>query len=122
MMGLYQLAQDVAFHLYRPHHVREVYAVLGAVGRLQLEVVKYRLKSEYDVDARLEPMTIEFARWISKKDGSPVDLAAYERERVGLAALNVRGRPVVLFAGEWQLNSAKRTFPDLVFEETGRGD
>jgi len=39
---------------------------------------------------------------------------------VGIAALNVRGKPVVLFAGEWQLNSAKRTFPGLVFDETAK--
>ena len=118
--GLDQLAQEGTIQLYRPHHGREGEAVLGAVGRLQLEVVKYRLKSEYDVDVRIEPMSIEFARWLSQKSGAPVDLAAYDREEVGISALNARGRAVVLFAGEWQLNSAKRTFPDLVFEETAR--
>ncbi len=119
--GLEQLAQEGTIQLYRPHHSREGEAVLGAVGRLQLEVVKYRLKAEYDADVRLEPMSIEFARWISHKDGGVVDLAAYDREQVGTSALNIRGRAVVLFAGEWQLNSAKRAFPDLVFEDTARG-
>jgi hypothetical protein len=33
----------------------------------------------------------------------------------------VRGRPVVLFQGEWQLNSAKREFPNIVYRETARG-
>jgi len=49
-----------------------------------------------------------------------VDLGAYDRERVGIAARSVRGKPVVLFAGEWQLNSAKRAFPGFVFEDTGQ--
>ena len=89
-------------------------------GRLQLEVVTYRLAHEYDCEVRLEPMSVEFARWVSRKDGAPVNLAAYDRERVGVSALNVRGKPVVLFAGEWQLNSARRTFPDLVFDDTAR--
>jgi peptide chain release factor 3 len=118
--GLDQLAQEGTIQLYRTHFSREGEAVLGAVGRLQLEVVIYRLLHEYDCEVRLEPMPVEFARWVSRKDGTPVDLGAYDRERVGIAALNVRDKPVVLFAGEWQLNSAKRTFPDLVFDDTAR--
>ncbi len=118
--GLEQLAQEGTIQLYRTHFSREGEAVLGAVGRLQLEVVNYRLAHEYDCEVRLEPMSVEFARWVSRKDGAPVDLAAYDRERVGVSALNVRGKPVVLFAGEWQLNSARRTFPDLVFDDTAR--
>jgi hypothetical protein len=54
------------------------------------------------------------------RPGSPVDLRLFDRERVGLAALTSRGKPVVLFAGEWQLNSARRTFPDLEFHDTAR--
>ncbi len=118
--GLDQLAQEGTIQLYRTHFSREGEAVLGAVGRLQLEVVTYRLQHEYDCEVRLEPMPVEFARWVSRKDGAPIDLAAYDRERVGVSALNVRGKPVVLFAGEWQLNSAKRTFPELIFDETAR--
>ena len=119
--GLEQLAQEGTIQLYRPPHGREGDAILGAVGRLQLEVVLYRLSHEYDVAARFEPMAVELARWITHKDGTPIDLAAFDRERVGIAALNVRGRPVALFAGEWQLNSARRALPDLIFAETTGG-
>ncbi len=119
--GLDQLAQEGTIQLYRPHQGREGDAILGAVGRLQLEVVKYRLENEYDCEVRLEPMACEFARWISRKDGAPVDLSTYHRGQVGIPALNVRGRAVVLFAGEWQLNSAKRQFPELIFDDTARG-
>jgi peptide chain release factor 3 len=118
--GLDQLAQEGTIQIYRTHFSREGEAVLGAVGRLQLEVVTYRLAHEYDCEVRLEPMPVEFARWVSTKDGTPVDLGAYDRERVGIAARSVRGKPVVLFAGEWQLNSAKRAFPGFVFEDTGQ--
>jgi peptide chain release factor 3 len=119
--GLEQLAQEGTIQLYRPPDGREGDAILGAVGRLQLEVVKYRLKAEYDADVRLEPMNVEFARWISRADGTAVDLAAFGRENVGLPAVDVRGRAVALFAGEWQVNSAKRYLPDLAFAETARG-
>jgi peptide chain release factor 3 len=122
--GLEQLAQEGTIQLYRPPEGREGEAILGAVGRLQLEVVKHRLKSEYDVEARLEPMQCEFARWVSKADGTPVmgaELLAFDRQRVGIPTVDVRGRPVVLFAGEWQLNSAKREFPAVSFADTARG-
>jgi len=119
--GLEQLAQEGTIQLYRPPEGLFGDIMLGAVGRLQLEVVKYRLKNEYDVDVRLEPMQVEFARWVSREDGQPVDLRAFDRERVGTPALDVRDRAVVLFAGEWQLNSAKRTFKGIVYEETAHG-
>ena len=119
--GLEQLAQEGTIQLYRPPEGREGDTILGAVGRLQLEVVKYRLKNEYDADVRLEPMSVEFARWITRSDGQDVDLVAFGRENVGIPAVDVRGRAVALFAGEWQVNSAKRYLPDLVFAETARG-
>jgi len=119
--GLEQLAQEGTIQLYRPPEGREGDTILGAVGALQLEVVKYRLKNEYDADVRLETMSVEFARWISRSDGADVDLVAFGRENVGIPAVDVRGRAVALFAGEWQVNSAKRYLPDLVFAETARG-
>ena len=54
--GLEQLAQEGTIQLYRPPDGRERRPMLGAVGQLQLEVVKYRLASEYDVEVRLEPV------------------------------------------------------------------
>jgi peptide chain release factor 3 len=119
--GLEQLSQEGTIQLYRPTKGREGDTILGAVGQLQLEVVKHRLKSEYDVDVRLEGISCEFARWMSRADNQPVDMEAFRRANAGMAAEDVRGRPVGLFAGEWQLNSAKRQFPDVTFAETARG-
>jgi peptide chain release factor 3 len=121
--GLEQLAQEGTIQLYRPAEGLTGDPVLGAVGRLQLEVVKYRLKNEYDVDVRLEPMSVEFARWISHENGKalePAELRDFDKERVGIPVLDVRDRPVVLFAGEWQLNSAKRTFKNIRYDETAK--
>ena len=117
--GIEQLAQEGTIQLYTP--ARGGDPILGAVGRLQLEVVKYRLENEYDVDARLEPMQCDFARWVSREDGEDIDLLAFDRERLGVPALDVRGRPVVLFEGDWQLRSAQREFSGIVYAETARG-
>ena len=44
--------------------------LLGAVGTLQFEVVLHRLKSEYNVDARLEPSRYRLARWVTCEDAN----------------------------------------------------
>lgn len=119
--GLKALAQEGTIQLYHPPEGLHGEPILGAVGRLQLEVVKSRLDNEYDVAVRLEPIDCEFARWVTREDGSPVDLRAFDRERIGVPAVDVRDRAVVLFAGEWQLNSAKREFSGIVYHETARG-
>jgi len=122
--GLEQLAQEGTIQLYRPPEGREGDAILGAVGRLQLEVVKYRLENEYDAKVRLESMNTEFCRWVTHEDGTPLtndQLLDFDRLRVGIPAVDVRGRAVVLFQGEWQLNSAKREFPKMKYAETARG-
>jgi peptide chain release factor 3 len=119
--GLEQLAQEGTIQLYRPPAGRAGDVILGAVGQLQLEVVKYRLKVEYEVDVRLEPIGYQFARWVSRNDGKPVDIGELTRARVGITAVDVRDRPVLLFQGEWQLNSANRELPGHTFAETARG-
>lgn len=119
--GLEQLAQEGTIQLYKPPRERAGDVILGAVGQLQLEVVKYRLKSEYEVDVRLESVSCSFARWVSRKDGKDVEMRALLDAQAGIAAIDVRERPVLLFAGEWQLNSALRALPDYVFAETASG-
>jgi peptide chain release factor 3 len=119
--GIEQLAQEGTIQLYRPPDSRTADVILGAVGQLQLEVVKFRLKDEYGVEIRYEPVQCVHARWISRKDGRPVDLAALQRERVGMVVVDVRDRPVILFAGDWQLNAALRDLPDHEFAETALG-
>jgi len=119
--GLEQLAQEGTIQLYRPPSGRAGDVVLGAVGQLQLEVVKYRLKNEYDVDVRLEGIACSFARWVTRKDGGEVDLDELRRAGVGIPVVDVRDRPVLLFEGEWQMNSAVKYLPDYAFAETAVG-
>ena len=37
---------------------------MGVVGVLQLEVLEYRLKNEYNVDIRMQTLPYEYIRWI----------------------------------------------------------
>jgi peptide chain release factor 3 len=119
--GIEQLAQEGTIQLYRPPEGRGGDMILGGVGQLQLEVVKYRMTNEYDCEVRLEGVPHQFARWISRVDGAEVDVQALARAEIGLVARDVRERPVVLFEGDWALRSAERHHPELAFAETAVG-
>ena len=76
--GLDQLCEEGATQVYRPLVNHDI--VLGAVGVLQFDVVAYRLRDEYHVEARFEPVDIHTARWIACDD--PRTLADFQ-ERNG---------------------------------------
>ncbi len=119
--GLEQLAQEGTIQLYRPPLGKVGDAILGAVGQLQLEVVKARLKAEYEVDIRYESIPVMHARWVMRKDGAKVDVHALVEARPGTVVADVRDRPVVLFSGDWQLNAAIKELPEYTFSEAARG-
>ncbi len=119
--GLEQLAQEGTVQLYRPPEGRTGDLVLGALGQLQFEVVRYRLEAEYGVGVRLEPVPYQLARWASRADGRALDLDALHGSVEGMVVLDLRDRPVVLFDREWALRTAERLHPELIFAETATG-
>jgi peptide chain release factor 3 len=114
--GLEQLAQEGSIQLFRPPEGREGDAVVGAVGELQFDVVRHRLSAEYGVEARMDRLSYQLARWV---EGEPLPLARLESLLFGYGALDVHGRPVVLFKGEWQLETCAKAYPDSRFVELG---
>jgi len=69
--GLAQLSEEGATQFFRPLMSNDL--ILGAVGVLQFDVVAYRLKDEYGVDAIFEPVQIATARWIRCDDGKRLE-------------------------------------------------
>src|SRR5690606_26027254 len=65
--GLTQLGEEGAIQVFRPYLASGT-LLLGAVGQLQFEVVAHRLKTEYNVDARLTPSRYNLARWVTAED------------------------------------------------------
>src|SRR5699024_1838466 len=60
--GLEQLSEEGATQFFRPLMSNDL--ILGAVGVLQFDVVAYRLKSEYGVEATFENVSVSTARWV----------------------------------------------------------
>lgn len=113
--------------------------ILAAVGQLQFDVVLARMKGEYGVDARLEPLPYSLARqvgptrWLASTR-CPVDSACVSSsagrwvdggwpavEACGkfYSASVVKdqwGRPVLLFRNEFSLRQFEDEFRDKVGE------
>jgi peptide chain release factor 3 len=85
--------------------------ILGTVGPLQLEVLKARLESEYNVAADVESLPYTAARWVV---GPSDKIAAMSSSTAGTKSVTDReGRQVMLFESEWALDYCQRQNPDV---------
>jgi len=64
--GLIQLSEEGAVQVFRPLANNDL--IVGAVGVLQFDVVVHRLKAEYKVAAKYEPISVATARWVDCDD------------------------------------------------------
>ncbi len=84
--------------------------ILAAVGQLQLDVVKHRLKNEYGVDSNLESMPYNLARWVTEGWPALEKLGRIFNCKIVKDCWN---RPVVMFKNDWNLNQVIDENPDL---------
>jgi peptide chain release factor 3 len=69
--GLQQLSEEGTVQLFTRHSTSE--KILGAVGALQFEVVKYRLEDEYNVHADYEGYSFIGIRWLKFENDKDQD-------------------------------------------------
>ncbi len=111
--GLTQLSEEGAIQVFRqPDGDKD--PIVGAVGQLQFEVLKYRLEHEYGVVSTLETMPYTVARWV---EGNGLDPAAVNRSNNTLWAVDREERPVVLFTSEWACDYLADKTPNVTFHE-----
>ena len=84
--------------------------ILAAVGQLQLDVVKHRLKNEYGVDSNLETMAFQLARWVTEGWTALDEIGRIFNCKIVKDCWN---RPVILFKNEWNLNQIVEDYPKL---------
>lgn len=96
--GLEQLLQEGVVQSYQlDDQLRKT--VLGAVGPLQLEIVQYRLESEYGAASRLEPAPWTVTRWVAPGTA----LEGLQLPTAARLAHDRLDRTVILFPDEWNL-------------------
>lgn len=112
--GLQQLSEEGSTQVFAPLDTTDL--VVGAVGQLQFDVVAYRLKDEYKVEAIYEPVNVYTARWITCDD--PRKLEDFRRK--ASEHLSVDGGGHLTFLPPTRVNLAlmEERWPDLEFRAT----
>ena len=112
--GLAQLSEEGATQFFRPMLSNDL--VLGAVGMLQFDVVAYRLKDEYGVDATFEPVQVATARWIRCDDAKKLE--EFRDRNAGNLSLDAAGQLVYLAPTRVNLQLAEERAPGVQFLAT----
>jgi peptide chain release factor 3 len=118
--GLEQLLKE---GLAQPFELPDSYQyipLLGAVGPLQFDVLKYRLESEYGAECRVELSDWKIIRWLKPLQETLVD---GKRVRPSVPsgsklALDASGSFVVLLPDNWAAKSLENQNKDWVVEAT----
>ncbi len=98
--GVSQIAQEGAIQIFQEINSGMEEIIVGVVGVLQFDVLKYRLENEYNVEIRLEPLPYEHIRWIANSD---VDIAKLTGTSDMKKVTDLKGRPLLLFVNPWSI-------------------
>ena len=91
--------------------------IVGVVGVLQFDVLKYRLLNEYNVEIRLENMPHEYIRWIANEEFCPDQLSGTSDMK---KIQDLKGNPLLIFVNEWSIGMTLDRNEGLLLEEFGR--
>lgn len=112
--GLQQLAEEGSTQVFFPLNNNDI--IVGAVGVLQFEVVAYRLKDEYKVEAIYEPVNVNTARWVDCEDSKKMD--EFKRKCSDNLAIDGGGHLTYIAPTRVNLNLTQERYPDVVFRST----
>ncbi len=112
--GLAQLSEEGATQFFRPLMSNDL--ILGAVGTLQFEVVAYRLRDEYGVEASFEAVAVNTARWVRGTDAKK--LAEFREKAAMNLSLDAAGELVYLAPTRVNLQLIQERWPQLEFAAT----
>jgi peptide chain release factor 3 len=112
--GLAQLSEEGATQFFKPLMSNDL--ILGAVGLLQFDVVAYRLKNEYGVEAAFEDINVQTARWIHCEDEKM--LTDFHRQLQNNLAEDGAGQLVYLAPSRINLQLTEERWPGIRFAAT----
>jgi len=91
--------------------------IIGTVGVLQFDVIKYRLEHEYGAKCSYENINISKACWIDEKKSDKTQLEDFMRQKQKFIALDKENKKVFLSDSLFTLAHTKQKFDKLVFHE-----
>jgi peptide chain release factor 3 len=112
--GLQQLSEEGSTQVFAP--ISSTDLIVGAVGQLQFDVVAYRLKDEYKVEAIYEPVNVYTARWVYCEDERKLE----EFRRKAADQLSIDGGGYLSYLAPTRVNLSlmEERWPDIEFRAT----
>nr|MCR4705053.1 peptide chain release factor 3 [Lachnospiraceae bacterium] len=115
--GITQIAQEGAIQVFQEFKTGMEEIIVGVVGVLQFDVLKFRLENEYNVEIRLEPLPYEHIRWIENSD---IDLDRLTGTSDMKKVKDMKGNPLLLFVNAWSVGMTVERNEGLILSEFGR--
>ena len=115
--GITQIAQEGAIQIFQEFNTGMEEIIVGVVGVLQFDVLKYRLENEYNVEIRLENLPYEHIRWIENKE---IDLDRLTGTSDMKKIRDLKGNPLLLFVNQWSVGMTLDRNEGLILSEFGR--
>jgi peptide chain release factor 3 len=112
--GLQQLSEEGSTQVFAPITSSDL--IVGAVGQLQFDVVAYRLKDEYKVEALYEPVNVYTARWIVCDDARKLE--DFRKKAAEQLSVDGGGHLTYLAPTRVNLSLMEERWPDLEFRAT----
>ncbi len=114
--GLDQLVKEGAIQRFDALDASQLYPVIGAVGRLQFEVLQTRLQTEYNVDVAIDPLPYTVARRVVC---APDAFARIKWPMEHMSIKDQSEHPIALFASEWPAARCAENNPEVEFRPIG---
>ena len=115
--GINQIAQEGAIQIFQEYNTGMEEIIVGVVGVLQFDVLKYRLNNEYNVEIRMENLPYEHIRWIENEE---IDLDKLSGTSDMKKIKDLKGRPLLLFVHDWSIRMTQERNEGLILSEFGR--
>ncbi len=90
--------------------------IIGTVGELQYEVIKFRLEHEYGAKCSFSHLPFIKACWITTENKK--ELEEFLKRKSGAIAYDKERNPVFFAESEWMLKLARENFPSITFHNT----
>ncbi len=115
--GIEQIAQEGAIQIFQEYNTGMEEIIVGVVGVLQFDVLKYRLNNEYNVEIRLENLPYEHIRWIENEE---IDMDQINGTSDMKKIRDLKGRPLLLWINSWSIGMTLDRNEGLILSEFGR--
>ncbi|WP_298912852.1 peptide chain release factor 3 [uncultured Algimonas sp.] len=112
--ALESLAEEGVTQLFKPALGADM--IVGAVGSLQIDVMRERIKTEYGLGVQFEVPPYQTARWVASDD--PDKLKDFVDRNTATMAEDIDGDPVLLAKSAWDIGYAQEKNPELRFLTT----